>query len=48
MRDADELTAINTLSGWSEAISDLAGTALAGALIAIDGPGVAIVWFPWF
>ncbi len=45
VRDADELTAINTLSGWSEAISDLAGTALAGALIAIEGPGVAIAWF---
>ena len=45
VHDADELTAINTLSGWSEAISDLAGTALAGALIAINGPGVAIVWF---
>jgi Major Facilitator Superfamily len=45
VRDADELTAINTLSGWSEAISDLAGTALAGALIAINGPGVAIAWF---
>ena len=27
VRDADELTAINTFSGWSEAISDLAGTA---------------------
>ena len=45
VRDPDELTAINTLSGWSEAISDLAGTALAGALIAIDGAGLAIVWF---
>ena len=43
--DADELTGINTLSGWSEAISDLAGTALAGALIAIAGIGVAIMWF---
>ena len=43
--DGDELTGINTLSGWSEAISDLAGTALAGALIAIAGTGVAIMWF---
>jgi predicted MFS family arabinose efflux permease len=45
VRDADELTAMNTLSGWSEAISDLVGTALAGALIATGGAGMAIAWF---
>jgi hypothetical protein len=44
----DELTAINALSGWAESVSDLAGTALAGALIAIDGPGAAIGAFALF
>jgi hypothetical protein len=39
---AGELTAINVLSGWVEGASVLAGPALAGALIGLDGPGAAI------
>jgi hypothetical protein len=43
--DADELTAINVLSGWVESVSVLAGPALAGGLLALDGPGAAVATF---
>ncbi|HEY4824142.1 MAG TPA: cyclic nucleotide-binding domain-containing protein [Solirubrobacteraceae bacterium] len=36
----DELTGAAAVSGWIEAISALAGPALAGIALAIDGPGV--------
>jgi hypothetical protein len=36
-----DLTAVNVLSGWVESVSVLAGPAMAGVLIAVDGPGVA-------
>lgn len=39
---ARELTAINVLSGWVEGVSVLAGPALAGVLMGLDGPGLSI------
>jgi MFS family permease len=42
---SEQLTAINVLSGWVENAGVLAGPALAGALIAIDGPGAAVGFF---
>jgi hypothetical protein len=42
---ADELTGINALSGWVESVSDLLGTAIAGLLIELDGPGAAAGFF---
>jgi hypothetical protein len=45
VKDVGELTAINVLSGWAEAVSILAGPALAGVLIGVGGPGLAISGF---
>jgi hypothetical protein len=43
--DAHTLTAITVLSGWVESVSVLAGPAVAGLLIGLDGPGTAIAFF---
>jgi hypothetical protein len=40
-----ELTAVNVLSSWVESVSVLAGAALAGGLIALGGPGTAVLAF---
>jgi hypothetical protein len=42
---SEQLTAINVLSGSVESASVLVGPALAGVLIAIGGPGVAVGFF---
>jgi hypothetical protein len=44
-RDEHELTAITVLSGWVESVSVLAGPAMAGLLIGLDGPGAALALF---
>ena len=44
-RDGDHLTAINIVSGWMESVGVLAGPALAGVLMAIGGPGIALLAF---
>jgi hypothetical protein len=44
-RDEHELTAITVLSGWVESVSVLAGPAMAGLLIGLDGPGAAVALF---
>jgi MFS family permease len=41
----EDLTAVNVLSGWVESVSVLAGPAIAGVLIAVDGPGAAVACF---
>jgi MFS family permease len=41
----DELTAATAVSGWMESASALAGPALAGLFIAIDGPGLVFAAF---
>jgi hypothetical protein len=41
----DELTAATALSSWIDAASVLTGPALAGGLIAIDGPGLVFAVF---
>ena len=41
VRHPDELTAANIATSWSEGLGTLAGPALAGVLISIDGPGLA-------
>jgi Cyclic nucleotide-binding domain len=41
----DELTGATVVSGWVESGSVLVGPAVAGALIAIDGPGLAFAAF---
>jgi MFS family permease len=45
VRDHDELTAVNVLSGWVENLSVLAGPALAGLMITVGGPGTALAAF---
>jgi MFS family permease len=40
-----ELTAANAMTGWLESVSVFLGPALAGALIAIEGPGAAFALF---
>jgi MFS family permease len=45
VEDADQLTAINALSGWVEGVSNLLGTAMAGLLIALGGSGAAVGFF---
>jgi hypothetical protein len=40
---ADELTAANVATGWSEGIGALAGPLIAGILMNIDGPGLTCV-----
>lgn len=41
VRHADELTSANIATSWGEGVGTLAGPALAGLLISIDGPGLA-------
>ena len=41
VRHPDELLAGNVATGWSKGVASLGGPALAGALIAADGPGLA-------
>jgi MFS family permease len=41
----DELTAATAVSGWLDAASALGGPALAGVLIAVDGPGLVFAVF---
>lgn len=41
----DELTAANVINGWADSGALLGGPALAGVLIAIDGPGLALAGF---
>jgi MFS family permease len=42
---SDQLTGVSVLSGWVESASVLAGPALAGLLITLDGPAAAIAGF---
>ncbi len=42
---SEQLTAINVLSGWVESAGVLLGPALAGLLIALNGPGAAVGFF---
>jgi len=41
VRHPDELTSANVATSWGEGIGTLAGPALAGLLITVDGPGLA-------
>jgi hypothetical protein len=43
VRHPDELTSANVASSWSEGVGALAGPALAGLAITVDGPGLACV-----
>jgi hypothetical protein len=43
VRHPDELTAANVATGWSKGAGALAGPTLAGAMIALGGPGLACV-----
>jgi MFS family permease len=42
---SEQLTALSVLSSWVESASMLVGPALAGILIALDGPGPAVAFF---
>ncbi len=41
VRHPDELTSANVATSWCEGLGTLAGPALAGVLITVDGPGLA-------
>ena len=42
VRTADELTAANVMTGWTDGAASLAGPAVAGVLLAWRGPGAAV------
>ena len=42
VRTPNELTAANVLSGWTDGAASLVGPALAGILLALQGPGTAV------
>ena len=44
-RTADELTAVNVVTGWIETSASLAGPTIAGALLAIASPGAVFAVF---
>lgn len=45
VHDPRELTAANVVTGWFDSSSFLAGPALAGLMISIDGPGLSLLVF---
>ena len=42
VRTPDELTAANVMTGWTEGAASLAGPAVAGVLLTLSGPGLAV------